>query len=297
MIRFPPARRATIQRITVSLLVLLSAMLIVLGKTDQVVLEPLKIAVMDATAPALEALSRPTTLVDAALDRAHDLVAAYQENARLADENEKLLAWQQAALTLASENAQLRDLLRLTPEPASSYVTARVIANSGGVYVRSVMVNAGRENGVARGQAAVTGDGLVGRVTEVGSRGARVLLITDLNCRVPVIVESSRQRAVLTGDNSERPSLHYVETGPAIRIGDRIVTSGEGGVFPLGLPVGVVAAFDGELARVQPFAELSRLDYLRLVDYGLADALPHPLPFSSRGGRRADQSLGQPTRH
>ena len=294
MIRLSPARRAMIERITFPLLVLLSAVMIVLGKADQVSIESIRNSVMDAAAPALEMLSRPSTLLDTAVSRARDFVTVYQENARLAEENERLLGWQQAALKLVSENAQLRDLLRAAPEPATSYVTARVIANSGGAYVRSVMVNAGRENGVVRGEAAVTGEGLIGRVSEVGSRAARILLITDLNSRVPVIVEGSRQRAVLAGDNSEHPSLRYLEAGAAIRIGDRIVTSGQGGVFPPGLPVGVVATFDGELARVEPFVELSRVDYLRLVDYGLADALPNPLPLAARGGRRAEQPTGSP---
>jgi rod shape-determining protein MreC len=281
-----------IQRITFPLLVLLSAMMIILGKADQAMLESWRNAVVDAAAPTLELFSRPASLLDSLVTRARGIVAAYQENERLQEENARLLGWQQAALKLASENAQLRGLLRVSPEPATSYVTARVIANSGGAYVRSVIVNAGRENGVVRGQAAVTGEGLIGRVSEVGSRAARILLITDLNSRIPVIVEGSRQRAVLAGDNSERPSLRYVETSATIRIGDRIVTSGQGGVFPPGLPVGIVAAFDGELARVEPYAVLSRVDYLRVVDYGLAGALPNPPTLAPRGGRRAEQSTG-----
>ena len=267
-------------------------MMIILGKADQAMLESWRNAVVDAAAPTLELFSRPASLLDSLVTRARGIVAAYQENERLQEENARLLGWQQAALKLASENAQLRGLLRVSPEPATSYVTARVIANSGGAYVRSVIVNAGRENGVVRGQAAVTGEGLIGRVSEVGSRAARILLITDLNSRIPVIVEGSRQRAVLAGDNSERPSLRYVETSATIRIGDRIVTSGQGGVFPPGLPVGIVAAFDGELARVEPYAVLSRVDYLRVVDYGLAGALPNPPTLAPRGGRRAEQSTG-----
>src|SRR5712671_2196757 len=290
MIRLSPARRAMIERITFPLLVLLSGVMIVLGKTDQVVLESLKNSVMDVAAPALDMLSRPSGLVDTAVGRARDFLTVYQENARLAQENERLLGWQQAALKLASENAQLRDLLRVAPEPATSYVTARVIANSGGTYARSVIVNAGRENGVVRGEAAVTGEGLVGRVSEVGSRAARVLLVTDLNSRVPVTVEASQQRALLAGDNSERPYLRYLDTGAAIRIGDRIVTSGQGGVFPPGLPVGVVATLDGGVPRVEPYVELSRVGYLRIVDYGLADALPKPVPIVPRGGRRGERS-------
>jgi rod shape-determining protein MreC len=292
MIRLSPARHAAIQRISVPALVLLSAMMIILGKTDQIVLESLRNSVMDAGAPALDLLSRPAAMLNAAVGRMRNFLVVYKENTRLATENEMLLAWQQAALKLASENAELRDLLKLSPDAASSYVTARVIASSGGAYLRSIIVNAGRESGVARGQAAITGEGLVGRVSEVGSRASRVLLVTDLNSRVPVIIEGSRQRAVLAGDNSDRPSLRYIEPGPAIRVGDRVLTSGQGGVFPPGLPVGVVAAFDDGLPRVETYALLSQAGYLRLVDYGLAEGLPNPVSLVPRGGKRAELPAG-----
>jgi rod shape-determining protein MreC len=297
VIRLSAFRRANLQRVTFPLLVLVSVTMIMLGKADQVMLEPLRAAVADAAAPVLEVVSRPLSALTDLATRALHLVAVYQENGRLAEENTRLMGWQQAALRLASENSQLRGLLKLTPEPPATYLTARVIANSGGAYVRSLMVYAGSEDGVARGQAAVTGEGLVGRVSEVGSRAARVLLVTDLNSRVPVIVEGSQQRALLAGDNSERPCLRYLDTGAVIRIGDRIVTSGQGGVFPPGLPVGVVASLEGEAPRVEPYVDLSRVGYLRIVDYGLADALPKPIPIVPRGGRRGERPAdGQQSR-
>ena len=240
---------------------------------------------MDGAAPALDAVSRPAAALVAAANRVLGVMTIYRDNVRLTEENERLLGWQQVALRLSAENAELRELTRLAPEPAISFVTARVIAESGGAYARSVMVDAGSENGVTRGQAAITGEGLAGRVSEAGSRAARVLLITDLNSRVPVIVDGPRQRAILAGDNSARPSLRYRDADGVVRIGDRIITSGEGGVFPSGLPVGVVASVDGEAPRVEPYAALSRLDYLRLVDYGLAEALPTPVSVSARGQR------------
>jgi rod shape-determining protein MreC len=292
LMRISPARRVALERMMLALLVVISAAMIVIGNTDRVAFQSLRNSVMDGAAPALDMLSRPAAALDAAADSIRGLLAVYRDNARLVEENQRLLGWQQAALRLAAENAELRDLARLVPEPATSYVTARVIADSGGAYARSVMVNAGRENGVARGQAAMTGEGLVGRIAEVGSRAARVLLITDFNSRVPVVVDGTRQRAILAGDNSARPSLRYVDAGGVIRIGDRIVTSGQGGVFPPGLPVGVVASIDHEGARVEPYAGLSRVDYLRLVDYGLAEALPNPLSVAAHRSKRADFGAG-----
>jgi rod shape-determining protein MreC len=290
--RISPAHRAAIERMSVTLLVVISAVMIIVGKADQVAFQSLRNSVMDAAAPALDMLSRPAAAFDAAVDRVRGFITVYRDSTRLAAENERLLGWQQVALRLSAENAELRDLSKLVSEPAISFVTARVIADSGGAYARSVMVNAGRDNGVARGQAAMSGEGLVGRVAEVGSRAARILLITDLNSRVPVVVDGTRQRAILAGDNSARPSLRYVDSDGTIRIGDRIVTSGQGGVFPPGLPVGVVASADSEGARIEPYAALSRVDYLRLVDYGLAEALPNPLAISARGSKRAESGVG-----
>ena len=255
--------------------------MVILGKADQVMFESLRVSVTDTASPALDVLSRPLAALGRLADGVRDFMAVYRDNHRLAEENERLLNWQQTALKLASENAQLRELLKLIPEPATTFITARVIANSGGAYVRSLMVHAGSEDGVERGQAAMTGEGLVGRVSEVGSRAARVLLVTDLNSRVPVIVEGPQQRALLAGDNSERPRLRYLGAGARIRVGDRVVTSGQGGVFPPGLPVGVVASVDGDAPSVEPYVELSQVEYLRIVDYGLADGLHARSPRST----------------
>lgn len=283
MTRPSPPRRAITERVVFPLLLVVSAMMIFLGKVDETVFRSLRVQLTDAVAPTLEALSRPLVAAEDLVDRARAVLTVYRENARLAEENARLLRWRQTALTLASENAQLRELMKLVPESAVSYVTARVIADSGGAFVRDLMVDAGSDSALARGQAAITGEGLVGRVSEVGANAARVLLITDLNSRVPVIDQRSRQRAILAGDNSDRPLLRYLDPAAAVKTGDRIVTSGEGGVFPPALPVGVVASVGGDGPRVETYVELSQVEYLRIVDYGLAEGLPTPIVPAPRG--------------
>jgi rod shape-determining protein MreC len=257
-------------RVPASLLVLLSAIMIIVAKVDQVAFERLRIPLTDGVEPLLDMFSRPLTAIRDLADRGQRIIDVYQDNRRLADENKRLLRWQQAALSLAAENAQLRDLLRLTPDPAAAYVTARVIADSGGAFLRGLLVNAGSEAGIASGQAAVTGDGLAGRVYEVGTRTARILLITDLNSRVPVVVERTRQRAILAGDNSQLPSLLYLDPSTPVTSGDRIVTSGTAGVFPPGLPVGVVDVVDRGPPRVAPYVRLSQVEYVRIIDNGVS---------------------------
>jgi rod shape-determining protein MreC len=276
------------QRFALPILVLASVVMIVLGKADALLFDRLRAAFGDAVAPILEIASEPVAAVDSAVARFHDMLSLYEENGRLREENARLLQWQQAAQQLNTENRRLRDLLKLAPDPAASFVSGRVIANSGGTFVRSVLIDAGSRDGILRGQAAITGEGLVGRITEVGDGASRVLLLTDLNSRIPVALDGSRERAVLAGDNSEQPRLLYLPARSPVKVGDRLVTSGNGGIFPPGLPVGVVAEIADGVVRVEPYAELSRLDFLRIVNYGLPGVLPQPvvprLPKPPRGG-------------
>jgi rod shape-determining protein MreC len=277
------------QRFGLPILVLASVAMIVLGKADTLLFERMRSGFADSAAPVLRIISEPVAAVDSVVGDFRDLFALRSENARLREDNERLLRWQQVAQGLEVENGRLRELLKLTPDPSASFVTGRVIANSGGAFVRSVLIDAGNGAGIVRGQAAITGEGLVGRVTEVGERAARILLVTDLNSRIPVAVDGSRERAVLAGDNSDEPRLLYLPPRSALKVGDRLVTSGNGGIFPPGLPVGVVSGTTDGIIRVQPYAELSRLDFLRIVDYGLNGVLPQAVaprpPKPARGGR------------
>ena len=290
VIRLTALRRASAQRIVVPLLVAASAIMIILGKIDQVMFQSLRVSLSDDAAPVMKLVSYPLATIEQFAGNVGEFFDAYRDNRRLAEENSRLLHWQQTALSLASENAQLRTLLKLTPPATVSYVTARVIASSGGAYLRNLLVDAGSADGVARGQAAVTGDGLVGRVYEVGARTARILLITDLNSRIPVLVEGSRQRAILAGDNSGRPALWYLDPAVPPPTGARILTSGEGGVFPPGLPVGMVDAASRGPPRVEPYVAPSRVEYIRIVDYGLAEALPPPIAARAASGSHTSRA-------
>jgi rod shape-determining protein MreC len=280
--------RATLQRATAPLLIALSIAVIMIGKADQSIFASLRTTLSDDAAPVLDLLSRPLGLAAAAVDNVRGVIMLYQDNLRLQRDNTRLLQWQQVAQKLSEDNNQLRALLKVVPDGAVSYTTARVIADAGGGFVRSVMVDAGAEAGLARGQAAIAGGGLVGRLTDVGSRAARILLISDLNSRIPVSIGGAHARAVLAGDNSERLRLLYAGDADVLHVGDRVVTSGEGGVFPPDLPVGLVASLGQDGPRVEPFVELSQLGYVLVVDYGLAKDLPQPAPVVVRNRGRSN---------
>ena len=267
-----PVRNVT-QRFAYLFLLFGSLAIILLGRADPQIFERTRVAVTDMVTPILDASSRPLATVTNIVSEARSLTLLRKENAALRLENSRLIQWQTAARALISENEELHRLLSFVPDDPAKSVTARVIGDSGGTFVRNILINAGRRAGVAKGQAALVSTGLVGRVQEVGERSARILLITDLNSRIPVLLESTRERAVLAGDNSDRPRLLHLPVNMVIAEGERIVTSGHGGVFPPGLPVGVVAQSSKGGGIVQPFMHGEKVEFIRLMDFGLTGIL------------------------
>lgn len=247
--------------------------LMLIGKAETLLVERARMAVVDAVAPILDVLARPAATIAEVVEHVRELSALRAENVHLREENAKLMHWQTVARRLDHENRSLRAQLNYIPDPDPSFITARIVADTGGAFVHSLLVNAGSRDGVRKGQAVVAGEVLVGRIAEVGIRTARVLLLTDINSRIPVMIESSRTKAILTGDNSDRPRISYLIDGISISRGDRVVTSGHGGAFPPGIPVGVVSSVGEGAATLEPFVHRHRLEYVTVVDFGLAGVL------------------------
>jgi rod shape-determining protein MreC len=266
--------KSAAQRFAYSALVLLSVAIMVIGRADGSLIEHIRTKTNDVLAPVLEAVTQPVAAATDVVAHVRSLTELYRENERLKTENAALMQWQQVARRLDNENSGLRTLMNYQPEGSIWFITGRVIGTSGGAFSRNLLINRGTLDSIAKGQAVAAGSGLIGRVTEVGDRAARVLMITDLNSRIPVQIDGNHDRAILAGDNTDRPQLAYVGAHTKINLGDRIVTSGDGGVFPPGMPVGTVASIDGGNIRIEPFADLSRVEYLRVVDFGLAGVLP-----------------------
>lgn len=270
--------RATAQRLSSLLLAMTAIALMVMGKLDATLAERVRARAGDVIAPVLAFVSEPIASANDWVEEATHLFALVRENARLREENMRLRQWQDSALKLEAENASLRSLLAYKPDPAVQTRTARVVGDQAGQYVRSVLVMAGTKDGIAKGQAAMTGAGLVGRATDVGFWSSRILLLTDLNSNIPVIIEESRERAIVSGDNSEFPRLIFVAQDARIVPGQRVVTSGHDGIFPVGLPVGIVRSVNGNDIRIAPLADLSRLELLQLIDTSMSALTPETAP-------------------
>ena len=274
MLRLSVPLRLALARLTLPLMVATAFGVMLLGKADTVVVERARMAVADVLAPVHAVVSEPMAAIRAGIAEAVGLVALHSENARLREENERLRRWQAAALALEQENATLRRMTGFVADPVPAFRTARVVADAGGIYARAVLLRTGPDLQPVRGQVAMDERGLAGRVTEVGSRSARILLVTDLNSRIPVVLEGSGARAVMAGTNGARPRLQHWPEGTRPAEGQRVVTLGDAATVPGGLPVGVVRWTESGAAEVELFARLDRLDVLRLFELGLSGILP-----------------------
>ena len=257
------------QRSANLLLILAAVGVLIIGRVDMINLENVRVQFVDAVAPIIDVIGRPVEGVKSAIRKVEEIYLVFDTNQKLREDRKKLLHWQSLARKLEVENRTLKRLLNFEEGLETRFITSRVIADPGGAFAHSLILNAGENAGVRKGQAAVTGDGLIGRISGAGRRSSRLLLITDLNSRIPVVVEATRTRAVMAGTNTGRPKLIHIPTGAVISVGDRIVTSGHGGVFPVGLPIGIVAAISDSGIEIQPYVNRNRIEYVRVLDYGL----------------------------
>lgn len=221
--------------------------------------------VSDVFAPILATVSLPFQSITMFFHDVTQFAQLQADKIRLEQENAKLREWYHTALLLDSENKSLRRLLNLPVDPTYSNVSARVISDAGSTYVKSLMALAGRKQGVHKGSAVLSGDGLVGRIIESGEKTSRILLVTDINSRVPVVVDETGQHAIMAGNNDGMPRLLHLPQDSEIAEGARIVTSGYGGIFPRGLPVGRVVFRENGGLGIVLFADFNSLQIVRIV--------------------------------
>lgn len=279
---------SVLQRFSFLIMLVAAAGLLLLSVLRPELGENVRTKVTDAFSPILSMITQPVSDITATIATLGSLTELRAENERLLAENVRLRQYQTAVMQLEAENKALRDLLKMPLTPDQRRTVAPVIADAGGPFVRNVIVMAGERQGVRTGLVAVAAGGLAGRIISAGAYSSRVLLISDINARVPVLFERSRQRGMVAGDNG--PELRLTELPPdtKVQVGDRLLTSGVGGIYPPGLPVGVVSKVEADDIRVEPIADLGRLELVQILDPGtppdlLSPESSRPLPPAMRG--------------
>lgn len=216
-------------------------------------------------APVGDFLSTPNRWIADGVAYVRGYFFAVSENRRLKEELRESRRWRDVALALSDTNDRYKALLKLKTDPPIPMVAARTVTDSRGPFANSRLANAGQERGIRTGNPVMSETGLVGRVVGVTTGASRILLLTDIASRTPVMIDRTNARAILTGDGGPNPKLDYLRGKDPVRQGDRVVTSGDGGVFPRGLPVGVaVKGLDGRW-RVALDADRAPVDYVQFL--------------------------------
>ena len=259
--------RQALGKLVLPALILVACGVILLGKADRPLVEKLRMQTADLLAPAYGLVAWPQAKLRWLSGNLQDIRNLEAENIRLRAENVTLRHWYDVAAALADENAALKSNLHWIPDNAPAFVTGRVVRDTSGLYARAVLLAINPDTAVRKGGIALDGSGLVGRVTEVGKRSVRVLLITDSSSRLPVTLESSHAAAIMAGDNTALPRIIFYPQDNVPIEGERVVTNGEIESLPAGLPVGHVHYLRPGQPVVVPAAALDHVDILRIFDY------------------------------
>ncbi len=254
-----------LKRLLTGLVVLCLIGVFLVWRIDSPRVERFRAQVVDKVVPSFDWAMAPVT-------GTVNLIRDFQSYQRIVDQNRELRrelqqmkAWKEAALQLEQENARLLDLNNVRLDPRLTYVTGVVMADSGSPFRQSVLLNVGARDGIVDGWATMDGIGLVGRVSGVGQNTSRVILLTDTSSRIPVVIQPSGQQAMIMGDNTAAPPITFLEDPDLVRPGDRVVSSGDGGVFPSGILVGQAAQDPDGRMRVRLAADYERLEFLRVL--------------------------------
>lgn len=216
-------------------------------------------------APVTGVLATPGRWIGDGVEGVRSYFFAVSENRQLKEELREMRQWQVTALNLRETNDRYKALLGLKTDPPIPMVAARTVSEARGPFSNTRLANAGSEKGIKPGNPVMSENGLVGRIIGVTDGASRILLLTDLASRTPVMIDRTNARAILTGDGGPNPRLEYLRGQDPVKQGDRVVTSGDGGVLPRGLPVGVVAkGLDGRW-RVVLASDAAPVDFVQVM--------------------------------
>lgn len=253
-------------RVALPFFMFVSVALMILSQINHSAISGVRSSLANWVDPVLQIAMVPFEPLRRASQNLADQVDMTDELERLRNENRKLANWEWRARQLERRLAELEKIARTVPEQKIDFATSRVIGDSSGAFRRSIIIDAGSLQKITANYPVINGDGLVGRIHEIGSNTSRVLLLTDLESRVPVRVGDEMVRAIMAGDGGSEPRLLYVEPGARMKDGQDVWTSGAGGSFPVGLRIGTVKLTSSG-PRVDVRAKLDKLQYVSVLFY------------------------------
>lgn len=259
------------QKFTAFFFIVASIALLVLGRSQTALIEQTRAQIFNAFIPAIKVVDLPRGATSGLSDWIRNVAVVFSDNQFLREENADLKRQLTEATELEIDNLRLKNLLNIKDGTVTTITASRIVSDSNSPFFKSMLINSGTNDGIKKGHAVVNEEGVIGRTINVAPNSSRVLLLNDINSRIPVKFANSGVNVILSGDNSPFQKIEFMPEEEKANIGDLILTSGMGGVFPPDLPVGVVSEFTdlGEI-RVKPSVNLNRLNYVSVIEYEIA---------------------------
>jgi rod shape-determining protein MreC len=246
-------------------LIVISFLMLLFFKSHEKLNERFVGHIVSVNLPIAKAFSNPLNIFYISVGFFQDLRNLEKDNTRLKFINSQLHNMLLESRIYEYENKELRRLLKYSSKLPLKYITTRILINSHGPYVSHAIVDVGSDHNIAKGSAVISSNGLVGRVVSVSSDNARVMLFDDVNSKIPVYGLQSSEKAILVGRNNFNPYLKYVSKKSKFKDGELIFTSGDGLVYPVDIPIGVLSINDDGRYVVKPFVNLRGLKYVQIV--------------------------------
>ena len=246
-------------------LIIITFLIMFIGKADLAIIKKINIIISDLSSPIISSFSNQTKIIDNSFNYLSNTASLKEENKNLYLENMKLKKYEILSNIYESENLLLKNQLNLVPQKIPNFITARAISAPGNVFAHSLLINSGRSAGIEKGNAVLFNGMLIGQIVSVGNNSSRVLLISDVNSMIPVVVSNNRIPSILTGENLILPSLKFLPNNVKLNHGSIVQTSGHGGLLPAGLPIGTVVKHSSEKNYVRPLIDLNLINYLQVL--------------------------------
>jgi rod shape-determining protein MreC len=195
-------------------------------------------------------------------DFRHDL---QEENIALKLENSRLRKIEDKFTVILDENKSLKKHLNFISNFEQKFIHSKLVSASATIYRDSALIHSGESDGVKKDSLAINEEGLIGRVTRLSENYSNITLITDFESRVPVISASSHCQAIVAGNGESEASLLYIPGSNKLQVGEILLTSGDGRVYPAGIPVARVSKITDEEIYVTPIVRLDEVDYVAII--------------------------------
>ena len=256
-------KKGTQQRFSLFALIIFSIILIYVETIEAKPLDYLRSFIKDTIYRGSVIVSYPSKGFKSVFGAVENHLNLFNKNIKLKEENAQLKEQIFDPDFLIFENKQLRQLLDEQITSSTNLVSARVMLDKQSPYLNSFIINSGSNKEIKNGMAVLDGKNFVGRIVDVNFFSSRVLLVTDLNSKIPVSIEPSGHQAILSGRGTKEPTLEYLPKNHTVQSGNKVYTSGKEGIFSPGIPIGEVR-MSNEKNSVSLFSDISQIVFINI---------------------------------